>query len=397
MISVEEALSLLDENIEHFDREEISIADAGNRILDDDVFADRDFPPYDRVMMDGIAIQSGTFETGARRYPIENIQAAGAGKQRLNDSRNCIEVMTGAILPENTDVVVPYEELFIDKGVATIRSDGIKRLQNIHLKGTDCKTGTLLLKKGKRITPVGTAILAATGYAFVPVVKLPRIAVCSTGDELVDVKSIPAEHQVRQSNACMLASALKAEGIDTHVFHFNDDRELLLNAIQSVLLDFDILLFSGAVSKGKFDYLPAVLQEAGMDVIFHGVAQKPGKPFLFGKFASGVPVFGFPGNPVSTFVCYHLYFRRWLYYSMGVPFDYQRVRLAREMRLPAKLARHLLVSVENADGILNASPLLGSGSGDLPGLIPANGVITLPAGKEVFHKGEIFNMISFEG
>ncbi len=397
MISVEEALSLLHENRGYFDREDVSIGDAGNRILAEDVFADRDFPPYDRVMMDGIAIQSGTFESGVRVYPIEKIQAAGTGKQRLDDRRNCIEVMTGAILPENTDVVVPYEEMFIDRGTATIQSYEVKRLQNIHLKGTDCKTGTLLLKKGKRISPVSTAILAATGYAFVPVIRLPRIAVCSTGDELVEVKSVPADHQVRQSNACMLASALKAEGIDAHVFHFNDDRELLFKGIQSVLQGFDVLLFSGAVSKGKFDYLPAVLQEAGMDVIFHGVAQKPGKPFLFGKFTSGVRVFGFPGNPVSTFVCYHLYFRRWLYHSMDVSFDYQRVQLAREVRLPAKLARHLLVSVENTDGILNASPLVGSGSGDLPGLIPARGVITLPAGKEVFHKGEIFNMIPFEG
>ena len=395
MISVEQALSLLFQYKKDFGTEEVDLLQSAGRILAQNVVADRDFPPYHRVTMDGIAIKKEAFDTGNVSFYIENIQAAGTPQLNLQQQNNCIEVMTGAVLPNNTDAVIPYEDCEITDNIATIRLLQIKHLQNIHQQGSDAKKGDVLLKKGIKITPSHIAILATVGYNKVLVLKLPAIAICSTGNELVNIDEIPQSHQIRMSNSYMLAAALQEENILPALFHLPDDKEIMTSKLSELKQQFDVIILSGAVSKGKYDFIPAVLESLGMKTIFHRVAQKPGKPVLFGVFENDKMVFGLPGNPVSSLVCYHLYVKRWLQDCLQINHLKVTVALAENVQFTPRLSYHLLISLYSENGTFWAKPLQGTNSGDIPSLINAEAIITLPSEKEAFAKGDIFEIQSW--
>ncbi|MDQ6815690.1 MAG: molybdopterin molybdotransferase MoeA [Bacteroidota bacterium] len=392
MISFDDAVTLVLQHEKSFGTEKVSLFESTGRMLAQDVIADRDFPPYNRVMMDGIAIRSNVYDAGIRTFPIEKIQAAGALQQRLEFDENCIEVMTGAVLPANTDTVIPYEKCDITKGAATVKVEQVTKMQHVHLQGMDSRQGALLLPGLERLTPAMIGIMASVGLAEVEVMRLPKVAICSTGDELVAVSQQPEAHQVRRSNVYMLGSALASEGIHADTFHLPDNAAVMKAEIERMVNDKDVILFSGAVSKGKFDYLPAVLEQLGMKLIFHTIAQRPGKPFLFGKFANGTLVFGFPGNPASTFVCYHQFFKKWLQKSLQYQQPKQFAVLAVDVHFKPALSCHLLVTVENINGTTFATPVISSTSGDLVTLAKASGIIVLPAEREYFTQGEVFEL-----
>lgn len=392
MISVAEALHLIFENQIDFGTEKVGLLQSAVRILTQNVVADRDFPPYNRVMMDGIAINSHAYNTGTRHFKIEKIQAAGDAQQKLEAAQNCIEVMTGAVLPNNTDVVIPYEQCVIKEGIATVRAEQVSVMQNVHKQGADSKQDDLLIEKWERITPAMIGIMASAGLGLVEVLRLPKITICSTGDELVDVTEQPKSHQVRKSNVYMVAAALQSEGISADTIHLADNPEILTTSISKLINTNDVILFSGAVSKGKFDYLPNVLKGLGMDLVFHSVAQRPGKPFLFGKFANGTLIFGFPGNPVSTFVCYHQFFKQWLHQVLHYKNKNQFARLGADVNFKPALSYHLLVKTRCDEGVTVATPITGSTSGDLVTLTKANGIITLPKNRDSFFAGEVFEL-----
>jgi molybdopterin molybdotransferase len=391
MISVQKALNLIIEQERDFGTEEVSLLQSTGRILAEPLFADRDFPPYNRVMMDGIAINGEAFKSGARKFTIENIQAAGDRQKKLENNSNCLEVMTGAILPANTDVVIPYELCEIAEGIAIVNAETVATMQNVHLQGTDSKRGELLLEKWERITPAMIGIMASVGLSQVKVLRLPKITICSTGDELVDVSEQPEAHQVRRSNVYMLAAALSSEGIHADTVHLPDDPTRMITEIASLLNNNDVVLFSGAVSKGRFDYLPTVLQELGMQQVFHTVAQRPGKPFLFGTIKNTL-IFGFPGNPVSTFVCYHQFFKQWLHQCMRSNNTKQFASLATDVHFKPALSYHMLVTISNTNSKIVATPVTGSTSGDVVTLTKAEGIITLPADRDYFKEGEVFEL-----
>ncbi|MEX2593607.1 MAG: molybdopterin molybdotransferase MoeA [Anditalea sp.] len=388
MISVQEALDLILAQSFPQENEEVDLLDAMGGVLAEPVKADRDAPPFHRVTMDGIAIHSNALKENSS-FKIENIQSAGKAQQSLINSENCIEVMTGAVLPKNTDCVVPYEQITLADGVAFLDSNEHVPYQNVHLSGTDAKTGDTLLTKGQSITPAIIGTLASVGISRIRVHKLPKIAICSTGDELVDLDQEPEIHQIRKSNAYMLHAALLDFGIKPNVFHLRDDKEEMMDELATLVKDYQILLFSGAVSKGKYDYLPMVLQELGMNKIIHGVAQRPGKPFLFGVLPNSM-IFGFPGNPASTFVCFHTYFKPWLRQYLGLPGRKYTAVLDQDISFKKPLTYHLLVTLSIKEGSILASPLKSSGSGDLVHLAHADAVISLPLEREMFHAGEIF-------
>lgn len=390
MVSVEEALSLVLENQRDFGTEEVSLLQSLGRILAQDVFADRDFPPYHRVMMDGIAINSSAYNQGIRTFKIEKILAAGDIRQKLEDTHHCIEVMTGAVLPINTDAVIQYEQCEIAEGLATVKSEQVLLLQNVHKQGTDSKKGELLVNKFTKITPAIIGILASVGLSEVTVLRTPKVAICSSGDELVDVSAQPQDHQVRRSNVYMLASALRSEGIVAETIHLPDNVEIMTSTISSYIDQNDVILFSGAVSRGKFDYLPAVLEKLNLKLIFHTVAQRPGKPFLFGKFTNGTLAFGFPGNPVSTFVCYHQFFKKWLHAVMHCHSEKLLAKLSSDVNFKPSLSYHLMVQIKNEGSCVLADPITGSTSGDLVTLTKPNGIVTLPPDRDFFAKGEEF-------
>ncbi|MFT7899869.1 molybdopterin molybdotransferase MoeA [Tenacibaculum ascidiaceicola] len=395
MITVEEAKHIILENTQDFGIEEIPFLQAVGRVLKEDIVADRDFPPFNRVAMDGIAINHRFFEHGIRDFKIEGIQAAGSPQQTLDNAANCYEVMTGAVLPNNTDTVIRYEDVDINTLVATITIDEIKEGQNIHTQGSDKSEGTILIKKNTIISAAEIGVLATVGKATVKVAKQPKVMIVSTGDELVDVNENPLDHQIRRSNVYTLVSLLNDLKIQAETTHIADEKSVLKEKIESYLKEYDVLLFSGAVSKGKFDFLPEVLDELGVKKLFHRVSQRPGKPFWAGV-TNNCNVFAFPGNPVSTFVNCLVYFYPWYYKSVGVSSEEKTAILVKDITFKPNLSCFLQVKLTSENGQVYATPIQGNGSGDLASLVEADGFIELPKTEEVaFKKGSVFPILTY--
>lgn len=393
MISVSEAQEILLKFSKKGPTEKVSFENCLNRMLAENIHADRDAPPFDRVAMDGIAIRCDQLQK-RQQFVIEDIQAAGQIQKSLNNPENCLEVMTGAVLPRHTDCVIPYEKLTIKNGVARLISTDHKAFQNTHKKGIDAKKGEELLPSGTWIHPGVKGVLATTGHIEVEVVQLPKVMICSTGDELVPIQNTPLPHQIRRSNVYMLQAALKDLNIEAHTTHLPDDKEELNASIGKLLEEYDLLLFSGAVSKGKYDFLPDVFEELGIQIHIHGVKQKPGKPFLFGTKADK-SVFGFPGNPSSTLVCFHLYFKCWFNHYLGISPKSNYAYLNKEVTFKKPLTNHLLIKSSFEGGKILAEPVINSGSGDLVHLALADGFLSLPPEKDTFKKGELFPITYF--
>lgn len=395
MITVNEALYTILKNTQNFETEEVKFFNSLGRVLKEDIIADRDFPPFNRVSMDGIAIDIKAFNNGQRSFKIEGIQGAGNKQFTMQNQANCMEAMTGAILPNNTNAVIQYELLTIENGIATINLEAVKIFQNVHLKGLDRSQGDTLIFKDTLISPAEIGVFATVGKAKVKVAKQPKVMIISTGNELVGVSETPEEHQIRRSNVYTLVSLLERLNIKAETAHISDDKNLLLNKIASFLIDFDVLLFSGAVSKGKFDFIPDVLNELGVEKLFHTVKQRPGKPFWFGKKGSKT-VFAFPGNPVSTFVSCLKYFYPWYYKSVGLNFENERrAILTEDYSFKPDLAYFLQVKVTQKEGKIYATPIAGKGSADLANLVDSDAFLELPDDRSNFTKGEVFPLITY--
>jgi molybdopterin molybdotransferase len=395
LTTVKDALHIILKSSEEFGIEEVDFINSVGRVLKEDIVADRDFPPFNRVSMDGIAIAAEAFNKGIRSFNIEGVQAAGSPQLTLQNTNNCIEAMTGAMLPKNTDVVIQYELLEIKNGIATVNLDAVKSFQNVHLKGLDRKEKDVLIPKNTLITPAEIGVFATVGKTRVKVAKQPKVMIVSTGNELVEVAKTPAEHQIRRSNVFALVSLLEKLNIKAKTTHILDDKKTLETKIASFLSEYDVLLFSGAVSKGKFDFIPEVLDNLGVEKLFHKVKQRPGKPFWFGK--KGIKtVFAFPGNPVSTFVSCLKYFYPWYNKSVGLNFENgQEAILSEDFYFKPNLTYFLQVKLHQNEGKLIATPIAGKGSGDLANLVDADAFLELPDDSSNFTKGQVFPLITY--
>ncbi|WP_350288450.1 molybdopterin molybdotransferase MoeA [uncultured Croceitalea sp.] len=393
MIPFEEALRLVLTYSVNYGEEKVCLDEAACRVLAETIYADRDFPPFHRVTKDGIAINYNVIGGDKEELPIAAIAAAGSEQKELKDEATCIEIMTGAIVPKNADTVVMYEHLKIEDGTATLLKS-VKKGQNIHRKGSDKPKGAEVLQKGIKIGAAEIGVLASVGKATVLVKKLPKICLVSTGDELVAVDQTPKLHQIRKSNSYTLKSALLKENILADSIHINDDREATKAGILKALKEYDVLLLSGGVSMGKYDYLPQVFEEIGIEKVFHKVKQRPGKPFWFGKHkATETTVFGFPGNPGSTFASYHVYFKPWLNKSLGLPIFEITVALKESFENTTNLTRFIRAKAAIDAGKLEVDFIHGNGSGDLTSLTESNGFVLLEANKQ-YKIGEIVPFIS---
>jgi molybdopterin molybdotransferase len=275
------------------------------RILRQEVQAERDNPPFDRVCMDGIAIRSAAFARGVRRFDVQAIQAAGAAPLRLQSDEAAIEVMTGAVLPHDTDAVVPVEEYSLEQGTLTVDDSAkVSRYRNVQRRGVDGASGSVMLRSGALLGAPEIAVAASAGLPRLEVAADPAFMIIATGDELVEPGEPIAEHQVRSSNAYGMTAVLRARGYERiGIDHIVDDEARLHERLSLHLSTHDVLILSGGVSMGKFDLVPKALTALGVREIFHRVAQRPGKPMWFGIGAEGQSVFGLPGNPVSALVC----------------------------------------------------------------------------------------------
>jgi molybdopterin molybdotransferase len=380
MVSFPEALRRLLEISPLMATERCQLEDAAGRVLRGKVVADRPIPAFDRVMMDGFALRSADWTAGQRKFLVTGSAPAGAAAAILPAIPTaCLEVMTGAPCPAGADLIIPVEEVLeiIDGAVRFGDEAHPVAGRFIHLAGSDAARGEVLLEVGVLLGSREIGVAASCGAARLEVSKIPRIAVIATGDELVAVDQTPAPHQIRQSNAHSLSAALSGNGCPPQVVRvLNDDVAAARSAMKVLLSTHDWLILTGAVSKGSRDFVPALLADLGCREIFHGVAQRPGKPAGCWVGPAGQVIVALPGNPVSALTGLHTLVLPALAVASGraLP-QLRRVVMDDRNQHLADLTRHLPVTLR-VDG--RAEPAATGNSGDFIGLLRSDGFVTLP-------------------
>ena len=384
------ALDAVLEAMPAFEQESVTLEAAAGRVLRQCVVAERDQPPFDRVMMDGIAIAFADFTKGLRNFPLQATQAAGDVRLTL-ESGNAIEIMTGASLPVGADCIVPVERIAVAAGTANIEPEyQATERQFIHAQGSDHIQGTELLTPGKRISALDVAVIASCGLKQVEVSRMPRVSVISTGNELVPAGQPIEDHQIRLSNGPAVIALMGQNGYTGCVHdHLVDDPEVLEARIGEHLENSDILILSGGVSMGKADYIPEVLENLGVEVVFHKISQRPGRPMWFGVSAEGKTVFALPGNPVSTLVCCRQYVIPALAAASGrVQAAPEFAALTQDVSFEPELTCFLPVRLlSNTGGGLLALPVHTNTSGDFASLSGTDGYVELPLEEDHFPAG----------
>ncbi len=368
----------------------VPLSDASGRVLRQTIHAERDQPPFDRVMMDGIAIRHSDFAAGQREFPIQATQHAGDRALSLDDAR-CIEIMTGAALPANADCIVPVERLTVTDGIATIESGyPAESRQFIHPRGSDFERDVQLLAPGIRIAPMDIAVIASCGLTEVEVSVSPTVTVISTGNELVPGGAPIEPQQVRLSNGPALVALLAAHGYaDSRHDHIADDPAILESRIGEYLASSQALVLSGGVSMGKADFVPGVLDALGVKQVFHKISQRPGRPMWFGIGPKGQAVFALPGNPVSALVCCRQYVVPALNRASGRRASSPEFAvLSQDVKFAPELTCFLPVNIiSNAAGQALAMPVHTNTSGDFAALSGTTGYVELPLEESLFRTG----------
>lgn len=393
MLDPQSAESLIGAHLACLPIESLPLAQCAGAVLRENIYAERDHPPYDRVVMDGIAIDSHAAAQGRRAFRLQATQAAGDPPLQLSAPDYCIEVMTGAVLPGGCDAVVPVERLRIAAGSVEL-AEGVRPAAgaHVHRRATDRAQGALLLAAGILLRAPEIAVAASAGMARVRVSSQPAIMVISTGNELIEPGDPIEPYQIRRSNAYALVAALRRRGFQRIADdHLPDDEALLRERLRLHLDTHDVLLLSGGVSKGRFDLVPKVLESLGVRRVLHGIAQRPGRPMWFGTSSEGRAVFALPGNPVSTLVCLLRYVIPALYASMGMTSpERERLALAAAIEWKEPLTGFVPVRVDQDDwGRPWAHPCAISGSGDLAALALTDGFVELPPGPADFARGYV--------
>jgi molybdopterin molybdotransferase len=392
MLTPAEAEALIAQNLPFLPIESLPVGHCAGAVLRENVYAERDQPPYDRVAMDGIALASAAMAGGSGRFRVQATQAAGDPPLTLTSPDNCIEIMTGAMLPEGCDAVVPVERITVEAGVARLEADmTVSPGQNIHMRASDQRQGALLLEAGMRLEAPDVATAAGAGMARLRVSQQPAFMVISTGNELVEPGEPIQDWQLRRSNAYALSAALRRRGFARVADdHLPDDAGVLQERLKLHLDSYEMLILSGGVSMGRFDLVPAALAACGVRQVFHKVAQRPGKPFWFGVGPTGTAVFALPGNPVSTLVCLARYVLPAVDRAMGIRQAAlgEKIALAAPVTFNPTLTGFLPAAVETDEwGRPWARTVAHNGSGDFAALSGTAGFVELPPGPNTYPKG----------
>lgn len=393
MLSVSEAQRAISKAIAALPAETVSLASAAGRVLAQAVTAERDQPPFDRVTMDGIALRHAALASGRDTFAIAGTQFAGDAALTLNADDQCIEIMTGAMLPPGSDCIVPVERTKHDDGKVVIEPGyHAEPGQFVHRQGSDHAGGHRLLERGHKISALDVALLASAGLATVSVARQPVLQVLSTGNELVAAGEPIAQHQVRLSNGPALVAMLAAQGYSESAHaHIADDPGAMREVIRKMLADSDVLVLSGGVSMGKADFVPRVLDELGVKRVFHKIAQRPGKPMWFGVAPGGTAVFALPGNPVSALTCCrHYLLPALLRASGGTPRPPLPAVLSSGFHFRPDLTCFLPVrQLADDDGRLLVEPVVTNTSGDFTALSGTDGYVELDRAQSEFEAGSV--------
>jgi molybdopterin molybdotransferase len=394
MITVEEALDQILSHIQPLGFEKVSLLEALGRVIAEDIYADRDIPPLDNSGMDGYAVRSEDLQNASSDHPvrlevIEDLPAGFLSKKKVQKGQ-AIRIMTGAPIPKGADTVVPVEDTEQDDQFVLIHTI-LPRDENIRKAGEDVKKGERVISRGDLIRPSEVGMLASVRRSFVSVFQRPLVAILCTGEELVDVDGNMDEVKIVSSNSYTLAAQVKDCGAIPIQLGIARDRKQEIEDRLRHGIRADVLIASAGVSVGDYDFVKDALKDLGMEMIFWKVAMKPGKPLAFGKI-QGKPVFGLPGNPVSSMVSFEQFVRPSLLKMMG---HRQLFRPVIEAVLKEDIQkkpgrRHFIRASVSFERDHYAVRVTGAqGSGILRSMVRANGLIVIPEDREKVKAGEV--------
>jgi len=388
MLPFEEALKTVLSSARQLGTERVDIDHATNRILAEDVKSDMDMPPFNKAAMDGFACRRA--DLAGELTIIETIPA-GVPPEMVIGPNQCAKIMTGAVVPQGADCVVMVE-FTESREENTVRFTGKKTADNICVKAEDIKAGDVVLRKGTLIMPQHLATLAAVGCANPCVAVRPKVGVIATGSELVEPSQSPLPSQVRDSNSFQLAAQAETVGAITKNYGIvKDTKQAIDVAIKIAIAENDVVLASGGASVGDFDFVPEILKQNGIELMFEKIAIKPGKPTVFGVSES-VFCFGMPGHPVSGFVMCELLVKPFLYKLMGHNFTPLEIKIPLGTSISRKkVGRPSWIPVTITDGN-TAKPVEYHGSAHFNALCGADGLLCIPKGTAELKEGAMVSV-----
>ncbi|MFK7777575.1 MAG: molybdopterin molybdotransferase MoeA [Gimesia sp.] len=396
MLTVEEAFRLMLETITPVTPQRVSLFESAHCVLAEGTVSDLNVPPFDKALMDGFAVRSADLPEGKGTLKILETIYAGSIPTLPIQVGQTSQIMTGAPLPEGADAVVQIEhcKLDEDQSVVQIETSPVSPGKNMLYRASVLKTGDTVLEAGTLLRAQEIGALAETGTPFVLIRRAPSISILATGDELVPPEEIPQAGQIRNSNEVMLATqVLQSQAHPVSLGIARDERSHLREKIQEGLKS-DFLLLSGGVSAGSLDLVPSELEAAGVKQVFHKVNLKPGKPLWFGildqENRAPCYIFGLPGNPVSSMVCFELFVRTAIRQFMGFPSPQAvpiQARLSTEFQTRGNRPTYQPAQLEWESGEAVVTPLKTLGSADLRSTVTANSVALFPTGNQLFEAG----------
>jgi molybdopterin molybdotransferase len=361
-------------------------SNALGQVLAVDILADLDSPPFSKSMMDGYAVRSADCVSPNSQVRMLRTIAAGETDSNPLQPGECVRILTGAPIPVGADAVVKQELCdVLPDGLVSIKA-AVNPGQNVLNAGAEYRVGDVVIPKGTIINPQAFGLFAAVGKTAVPAIPLPRVSVIVTGSELVEANMKPMGAQIRNSNGPMLvAQSVRAGSLPRYLGIARDDKAVMTSLIKEGLATSHVLILAGGVSVGDHDLVPQVLRDLGVEILFHTVRMKPGKPILFGRKGS-VLVFGLPGNPVSSFVGFELFVRPALAVLAGrTPADVKSVRPLNAAFKTNNDRPTFFPAIRIGE---NVQPLPWFGSADLRNLLKAELLIELPEGELNYPAGQ---------
>jgi molybdopterin molybdotransferase len=388
MILFEQALDIVLKAAQKIDTEQLNLLDSLNRVLAEDVISDIEMPPFNKSAVDGYACRKEDLKD-----ELEVIEIIPAGKmpEKNVGPKQCSKIMTGAPVPDGADTIIMVED------VEEIGENKIKYLKdkvkdNVCYRGEDIQFNDKLLSKGTLIKAKHIPVLATAGYATLQVYRQVKVAVISTGDELVEPNVKPQPSQIRNSNAYQLLAQIQELGaIPEYIGIALDTEESTRKMINKAFEGNDVILLTGGVSMGDFDHVPKILNELSVKLNFKSIAVQPGRPTVFGT-RDHQYVFGLPGNPVSSFVQFELLVKPLIYHLSGYPYQPEVIRLKMGRDYKRKRATRLSWLPIKIDDVGEVIPLDYHGSAHINSLSDANGLIAVPIGTTELFKGDLVDV-----
>lgn len=402
MISVAEAINIIREKVSPIGGESIALTKARGRVLAQHVTADSDLPPFDRAQMDGYALRSADTAELPVRLALVGESAAGAGWHHELGAGQAVRIMTGAPVPSGADSVQQVEVTReLDQGRIVEFDKGTTPGQFIVARGIEVKAGTVVLRSGETINAAMMAALASFGYSQVQVARKPRLAVLATGSELVPVAANPGRDQIRDSNSFTISAYAELAGATANALPLaGDDPAGLRQAITDAAANSDVVVLSGGVSMGVYDFTKPALRELGAEIFFERVALRPGKPTVFARLGDAF-IFGLPGNPVSVSVTFNLFVRaalRLMQNAGDVEMKFDTAVLSRPVKGSGPRESFLPATVSTGEaGQLIAEPLKWAGSSDFVAFARATALINVPVGHPGFAVGDRVRVVHLPG